>query len=119
MKMFKNGLEGDAFPISRIPIPSRPCMKREGDLRYDARPREPPAQVRPLHHPAEDVAVAVAEPVDGVDARDYEKKRYKNRVLPSTVPEPCVADVEVVWPLDANANAPRPDVADPPNDHGV
>ena len=47
-------------------------MKREGDRRYDARPREPPVQARPLHHPA--VAVAVAEPVDGVDDRDYEKK---------------------------------------------
>ena len=45
-------------------------MKREGDLRYVARPRDPPAQVRPLHHLAEDVAVA--EPVDGVD--DREKK---------------------------------------------
>ena len=120
MKMLKNGLEGGVFEISRIPIPSRPCMKREGDLPCAARPREPPVQVRPLYHHAEDVAVAVAEAVDGVDARDYEKKkRYKNRVLPSTVPEPCVADVEVVWPLDANANAPRPDVDPPPNDHGV
>ena len=85
MKMFKNGLEGDAFAISRIPIPSPPCMKREADLRYVARPRELPVQVHPLHHPAEAVAVAVAEPVDGVDAR--EQRRYKNRVLPSTVPK--------------------------------
>ena len=117
MKMLKNGLEGDAFAISRIPILSPPCMKREADLRYAARRRELPAQVHPLHHPAEAVAVAVAEPVDGVDAR--EKKRYKTRILPSTVPKPCVADVEAVWPLDANANAPRPDVDPPPNDEGV
>ena len=55
-------------------------MKREGDLRYDARPPEPPVQARPLHHPAK----AVAEPVDGVDDRE-QKKRYKTRVLPSTV----------------------------------
>ena len=70
MKMRKNELEEDAFAISRIPIPSLLYMKREGDRRYDARPREPPVQARPLHHPA----VAVAEPVDGVDDRDYEKK---------------------------------------------
>ena len=70
MKMLKNGLEGGVFEISRIPIPSRPGMKREGDLPCAARPREPPAQVRPLYHPAEAVAVAVAEPVDGVDARE-------------------------------------------------
>ena len=50
-------------------------MKREADRRYVARRREPPAQVRPLHHPAEAVAVAVAEPVDGVD--DREKKDIK------------------------------------------
>ena len=72
MKMLKNVLEGDAFAISRIPIPSPPCMKREADRRYVARRRERPVQVHPLHHPAEAVAVAVAEPVDGVD--DREKK---------------------------------------------
>ena len=103
MKMLKNVLEGDAFATSRIPIPSPPCMKREADLRYVAPLREPPAQVRPLHHPAEDVAVAVAEPVDGVD--DREKKRYKNRVLPSTVPKPCVVDVEAL--CVANVEAPN------------
>ena len=65
-------------------------MKREADLRYVARPREPPVQVRPLYHPAEAVAVAVAEPVDGVDARED----IKTGVLPSTVPKPCVANVE-------------------------
>ena len=47
-------------------------MKREADRRYVARRRERPVQVHPLHHPAEAVAVAVAEPVDGVD--DREKK---------------------------------------------
>ena len=30
-----------------------------------------------------------------------------------------MVDVEAGWPLDANANARRPDVADPPNDDGV
>ena len=65
-------------------------MKREADRRYVARRRERPAQVRPLHHPAEAVAVAVAEPVDGVDARED----IKTGVLPSTVPKPCVANVE-------------------------
>ena len=73
MKMLNNVLEGDAFAISRIPIPSPPCMKREADLRYVAPLREPPVQVRPLHHSAEDVAVAVAEPVDGVDDREKKK----------------------------------------------
>ena len=115
--MRKNGLEADAFAISRIPIPSPLCMKREADRRYVARRREPPAQVRPLHRPAEAVAVAVAEPVDGVDAR--EQKDIKTGVLPSTVPKPCVADVEAGWPLDANANAPRPDVDPPLNDEEV
>ena len=66
MKMRKNGLEGDAFAISRIPIRSPPCMKREGDRLCAARRRERPVQVHPPHHPAE----AVAEPVDGVDARE-------------------------------------------------
>ena len=89
-------------------------MKREGDRPCAAPRREPPAQVHPLYHPAEAVAVAVAEPVDGVDAR--EQKDIKTGVLPSTVPKPCVADVEAGWPLDANANAPRPDVDPPPND---
>ena len=73
MKMLKNGLEGDAFAISRIPIPSPPCMKKEGDLPCAAPPPEPPAQVRPLYHPAEGAAVAVAEPVDRVDAREQKK----------------------------------------------
>ena len=58
-------------------------MKREGDRRYAAPPRERPVQVRPLYHPAEVVAVAVAEPVDGVDAREA----IKTRSLPSTVPK--------------------------------
>ena len=73
MKMLKNGLEGDAFATSRIPIPSPLCMKREADLRYVAPRREPPVPVRPLHHPVEDVAVAVAEPVYGVDDREKKK----------------------------------------------
>ena len=61
--------------------------------------REPPVQVHHRHH-AEDVAVA--EPVDGVDARE---KRYKNRVLPSTVPVPCVVNVEAQ--CVANVEAPN------------
>ena len=45
------------------------------------------------------VAVAVAERVDVVDAREKTKG-----VLHSTVLVPCVADVEAIWPLKANAN---------------
>ena len=45
-------------------------MKKEGDRLCAARRRERPAQVHPLYHPAEVVAVAVVEPVDGVDARE-------------------------------------------------
>ena len=119
MKMLNNALEVDVFATLRIPIQSPRCMKMgEDDLLCGAPPPERPAQVR--HHHAEAVAVAV----DGVDARE---KRYKNSVLPPTVLVSCVADakalcvanVEARWPLDASANAPRPDVAHPPNDHGV
>ena len=90
----------------------------EGDLLCAALPPERPAQVRHPHlhhHHAEDVAVA--ERVDGIDAR--EKKRYKNSVLPPIVLVLCVVDVKALWPLNANANAPRLDVANPPKDHGV
>ena len=76
-------------------------MKKEGDRRYAARPRERPAQVHPLHHPAEAVAVAVVEPVDGVDAREA----IKPGACLSPSLKPCVANVEAGWPLDANANA--------------
>ena len=79
----------------------------EGDLRCVERPPERPAQVHQDHH-AEDGAAAVAEHADEVDAREQKKKRYKNSVLPLTVLVPCVAVVETQWPLDANANAPRP-----------
>ena len=83
-------------------------MKKEGDRLCAAPPRE-----RPVHpHPAEVVAVAVAEPVDGVDAREAIKPGACLR----RSPKPCVVNVEVGWPLDANANAPRPDVDPPPND---
>ena len=44
----------------------------EGDPRCGARPPEPLTQVRHLH--AEDGAVAVAEPADGVDARKKDIK---------------------------------------------
>ena len=78
-------------------------MKKEGDRPCAAPRREPPAQVHPLYHPAEAVAVAVAvaEPVDGVDAREAIKPGACLRLSP----KPCVANVEVGWPLDANANA--------------
>ena len=101
MKMLKNVLEGDAFATSRIPIPSRPCMKREADLRYVAPRREPPVQVRPLHHHAEDVAVAVAEPVDGVDARDYEKKKdiKTGSFLPPSQNHVWPMSKRYVWPM--------------------
>ena len=83
-------------------------MKREADRRYAARPRE-----RLVHlHPAEAVAGAVAEPVDGDDAREAIKPGACLR----RSPKPCVVNVDVGWPLDANANAPRPDVDPPPND---
>ena len=87
----------------------------EGGGRPSVLPPERPVRVRhhPHHHHAEDVAVA--ERVDGVDAR--EKKRYKNSFLHQTVLVPCVANVEALWPL--NANSPRPDVANSPNDNGV
>ena len=43
----------------------------EGDLRYAARPPERPVQVHRRH--VEDGAMAVAEPVDGVEAREQKK----------------------------------------------
>ena len=76
MKMLNNVLEGGAFAISRIPIQSPRCTKMgEAVLPCAAPLREPPVQVHHCH-PAEDVAVAeaVAEPVDGVDAREGNKK---------------------------------------------
>ena len=112
MKMLNNGLEVDGFATSRIPIPSRRSTKvGEGDLPCAARPPERPAQVHHAHH-VEDGAVA--EHVDGVDARE---KAIKNSGLPSTVPVACVAAVDTRWL--GNANAPRLDVDHPPNDHGV
>ena len=60
------------------------------------------------------MAVAVVERVDFVDARE---KRYKNSFIHQTVLVTCVADFEAIWPL--NANAPRRDVANPPNNNGV
>ena len=81
-------------------------MKREADRPCAARPRERPVPVHPLYHPAEVVAVAAAEPVDGVDAREA----IKPGACLSPSLKPCVANVEVGWSLDANVNAPRPDV---------
>ena len=72
MKMLKNGLEVDGFATSRTPIQSPRSTKRVVVPRCAARPPEPPAQVHPDHHHAEDVAVVVAEhaavvePVDEV-----------------------------------------------------
>ena len=108
MKMLNNVLGADVFAISRTPIQSPQSTKMgEGDLRCAARPSEPPAQVHPDHH-AEDGAVAVAEHVDGVDARE-QKKDIKNSCLPPTVLVPCVAVADTRWLLGANANAPRLD----------
>ena len=120
MKMLNNVLEVDVFVTSRIPIQSpRSTKMGEVDLRYAARPPERPAQVHQDPH-VEDgaVAVAVAEHADGVEPVD-EDVVYKKSVLPPIVPVPCVANVDTRWLLDANANAPRLDVAHPPNDHGV
>ena len=106
MKMLNNVLAADAFATSRTPIQSpRSTKMGEGDPRCVARPPERPAQVHPDHH-AEDGAVA--EHVDGAKPVD-EDVVYKNSVLPSTVPVPCVADVDTPWLLDANADAPRLD----------
>ena len=70
MKMLNNVLEVDAFATSRTPIQSpRSTKMGEGDRPCAARPPERPAQVHPDHH-AEDGAVAVAEHVDRVDARE-------------------------------------------------
>ena len=71
--MLNNGLGADVYAISRTPIPSPPCTKREVDLRYVAPPPVRPVQVRPRYHHAEDAAVA--ERVDGVDA--HEQKDIK------------------------------------------
>ena len=84
-------------------------MKRVGDRRYVAPPPEP------LVHPHPDEAVAVAEPVDGADAREA----IKPGSFLQSFQKACVVDVEAGWPPDANANARRPDVDPLPNDHGV
>ena len=115
MKMLNNVLGADVFATSHTPIQSpRSTKMGEGDPPCAARPPERPVEVH--RHHAEDAAVA--EHADGVDARE-QKKRYKNSFLPPIVLVPCVAVVETRWPLDGNANAPRLDVAHPPNDHGV
>ena len=115
MKMLINGLESDAYAISRIPTPSPPCTKMEEvDPRCAAPPPARPVQVHPHRHHAEDGAVA--ECVDGVDA--VEQKAIKNSELLLIIPVPCVANVEAPsvanveapWPLNANANAPPLDV---------
>ena len=69
MKMLKNGHEVDAFATSRIPIQSPRSTKRVDALRCAVRPLERPAHGHP-DHPAEDGAVAVAEPVDGAEVRE-------------------------------------------------
>ena len=91
----------------------------EDDPRYDAPPPERPVQARHPPHHAEGVAVAepVAEPVDEVDA--HEKKVIKTGTFLFTALVSCVVDVEalcvdIVEAPNANANAPRLDVVDPP-----
>jgi len=63
----------------------------------------------------------MAERADVVHAR--EKKDIKNSSIHPTVPVTRVADVEAPWlpnaKANANANAPRLDVANSPNDNGV
>ena len=110
MKMLKNGLEADAFAISRIPIQSPQSTKRVDVLRYAARPLARPA---PGHHDphAEDGVVAEDAAVDEVTVLRKQKKRYKNRGLPATVPK-CVAVVEMQCAVIVeapNVNAPRLD----------
>ena len=111
MKMRNNGLEADVFTTSRIPIQSPPSTKMdEGDLRYVARPPEPPAQAHHDHH-AEDgaVAVAVAEPVAEPVAvpEACEQKGYKNSVFPSTVPNDHVWPTQTQTDHDAPSSIPR------------
>ena len=73
MKMLNNVLGADVFATSRTPIQSpRSTKMGDGDLLCAARPPERPAQVH-RHHHAEDGAAAVAERVDGVDAREQKK----------------------------------------------
>ena len=73
MKMLKNGLEVDAFAISRIPIPSPPSTKRVDVLRCAVRP--PARLAHDPHAVAVAVAVAVAEPVDEVTGLRKQKKK--------------------------------------------
>ena len=98
-------------------------MKRGVVPRCAARPPEPPAQVHPDHH-AEDGAVAVAEHADGAEPVDEvavlrEQKKGIKTVASLPPSQKCVAVVDIRWPPDANANAPRLVVAHPPNDDGV
>ena len=72
MKMLNNVLGAGVFATSRPLIQSpRSTKMGEGDLRYAARPPERPVQVH--RHHVEDGAMAVAEPVDGVEAREQKK----------------------------------------------
>ena len=50
----------------------------EGDPLCTTPRLEPPVQVHPSHHHAEDVAVALAKRADVVDARE---KRFKNSFI--------------------------------------
>ena len=51
--------------------------------------------------------------------REQKKKGIKTASFLPPSQKKCVVVVDTQWPLDANANAPRLDVAHPPNDHGV
>ena len=71
----------------------------EGDPLCTTPRLEPPVQVHPSHHHAEDVAVALAKRADVVDARE---KRFKNSFIHQKVLVTCVADVETKLLPNAN-----------------
>ena len=96
MKMLKNGHEVDGFATSRTPILSPRSMKRGVVPRCAARPPARPAQVHPDHH-AEDGAVAVAEPVDGVEPVDeVAVLREQKKDIKTTASLPPSQNV---WPM--------------------
>ena len=77
MKMLNNVLVAGVFEISRTPIQSPQSTKKgEGDSLCAVPRLELPVQVHPPHHHAEDVAVPVAERVDGLEEGHKRKQRH-------------------------------------------